>query len=147
MTVCEMIEGKCDTIGTSGPAVYRWYTEGVILTFHKVCKIICSHCKIWNWNPKLNRLSESEYKDSGESFFSFFLTHRITHQQIVNKWTIWWVSKTKKPAKSTICRLLIQFDIHSRGAGGSRTLVQTYSSKAFYMLISALLVGKRQEQN
>lgn len=33
------------------------------------------------------------------------------------------------------------------GAGGIRTHVQTYSSKAFYMLILELIVGKRQEPN
>jgi hypothetical protein len=33
------------------------------------------------------------------------------------------------------------------GAEGSRTPVQTYSSKAFYMLISLLLVGRKQEMN
>lgn len=33
------------------------------------------------------------------------------------------------------------------GAEGSRTPVQTYSAKAFYMLISELLVGNRPEQN
>jgi len=33
------------------------------------------------------------------------------------------------------------------GAGGSRTRVQTYSPKAFYMLISLLFVGIEQEMN
>lgn len=33
------------------------------------------------------------------------------------------------------------------GAEGSRTPVQTYSSKAFYMLISLLFVGDTQEMN
>ena len=33
------------------------------------------------------------------------------------------------------------------GAAGSRTLVQTYSSKAFYMLISLLFVGDVPEMN
>jgi len=33
------------------------------------------------------------------------------------------------------------------GAGGNRTRVQTYSSKAFYMLISLLVVGMKQEMN
>jgi len=33
------------------------------------------------------------------------------------------------------------------GAEGSRTPVQTYSAKAFYMFISALIVGKPPEQN
>jgi len=33
------------------------------------------------------------------------------------------------------------------GAGGNRTRVQTYSSKAFYMFISELLVGHSQERN
>ena len=33
------------------------------------------------------------------------------------------------------------------GAEGNRTPVQTYSSKAFYMLISLLLVGDEQEMN
>ncbi len=33
------------------------------------------------------------------------------------------------------------------GAGGIRTHVQTYSPKAFYMLILELIVGKRQEPN
>jgi hypothetical protein len=31
------------------------------------------------------------------------------------------------------------------GAAGIRTLVQTYSPKAFYMLIPVLIVGKVQE--
>jgi len=34
-----------------------------------------------------------------------------------------------------------------RGAGESRTRVQTRYSYAFYMLISGLLVGNRQDQN
>jgi len=34
-----------------------------------------------------------------------------------------------------------------RGAGGIRTRVQTYSPKAFYMLISLLLVGNKPEMN
>ena len=33
------------------------------------------------------------------------------------------------------------------GAEGNRTPVQTYPSKAFYMLISLLLVGDEQEMN
>ena len=33
------------------------------------------------------------------------------------------------------------------GAEGNRTPVQTYSSKAFYMLISLLLVGDEPEMN
>ena len=33
------------------------------------------------------------------------------------------------------------------GAEGNRTPVQTYSSKAFYMFISLLLVGDEQETN
>ena len=33
------------------------------------------------------------------------------------------------------------------GAEGNRTPVQTYSSKAFYMLISLLVVGDKQEMN
>jgi len=37
--------------------------------------------------------------------------------------------------------------IKDGGAGGIRTRVQTYSSKAFYMLISLLLVGIAQEKN
>ena len=39
----------------------------------------------------------------------------------------------------------MKFDNRRGGAGGSRTLVQTYSPKAFYMLITALIVGNRQE--
>ena len=35
----------------------------------------------------------------------------------------------------------------SGGGGGNRTRVQTYSSKAFYMLISLLLVGDVQGMN
>ena len=35
--------------------------------------------------------------------------------------------------------------IPSGGGEGSRTPVQTYSPKAFYMLIPALIVGRRQE--
>jgi len=37
--------------------------------------------------------------------------------------------------------------VPSGGGGGNRTRVQTYSSKAFYMLISLLLVGDEQEMN
>ena len=33
------------------------------------------------------------------------------------------------------------------GGGGNRTRVQTYSPKAFYMLISLLFVGNEQEMN
>jgi hypothetical protein len=33
------------------------------------------------------------------------------------------------------------------GAAGSRTLVQTYPLKAFYMFITALIVGKKKEQH
>lgn len=35
--------------------------------------------------------------------------------------------------------------IPSGGGEGNRTPVQTYSPKAFYMLIPALIVGRRQE--
>ena len=34
-----------------------------------------------------------------------------------------------------------------RGGEGNRTPVQTYSAKAFYMLISLLFVGSEQESN
>ncbi len=34
--------------------------------------------------------------------------------------------------------------LNFRGGEGNRTPVQTYSPKAFYMLIPALIVGKRQ---
>lgn len=37
--------------------------------------------------------------------------------------------------------------VRSRGAEGNRTPVQTYPSKAFYMLISLLIVGGTQEMN
>jgi hypothetical protein len=37
--------------------------------------------------------------------------------------------------------------VPSGGGGGNRTRVQTYSSKAFYMLISLLFVGDEQEMN
>jgi len=40
-----------------------------------------------------------------------------------------------------------QADTVSRGGEGNRTPVQTYSPKAFYMLISLLLVGDTQEKN
>ena len=33
------------------------------------------------------------------------------------------------------------------GGEGTRTPVQTYSAKAFYMLISLLFVGSKQEMN
>ena len=46
-----------------------------------------------------------------------------------------------------ICRRLVHFDIQVGGAGGSRTLVQTYPPKAFYMLIPALFFGNRQGQD
>jgi len=42
---------------------------------------------------------------------------------------------------------LIKNDHPLRGAEGIRTPVQTYSSKAFYMLISLLLVGNKPEMN
>jgi hypothetical protein len=41
-----------------------------------------------------------------------------------------------------ICRLLTSFVIGNSGGEGNRTPVQTYSSKAFYMLICLLVVGK-----
>ncbi len=41
----------------------------------------------------------------------------------------------------------MKFDNRRGGAGGSRTLVQTYPPKAFYMLIPALLVGNGQGQD
>ena len=44
-----------------------------------------------------------------------------------------------------ICGLLTLFDIDFCGAEGTRTPVQTYPSKVFYMLILVLLVGKWQE--
>ena len=34
--------------------------------------------------------------------------------------------------------------LNIRGGEGTRTPVQTYPSKAFYMFISALIVGKKQ---
>ena len=37
--------------------------------------------------------------------------------------------------------------VRPSGAEGNRTPVQTYSSKAFYMLISLLLVGDEPEMN
>ena len=37
--------------------------------------------------------------------------------------------------------------VPSGGDGGNRTRVQTYSPKAFYMLISLLIVGDIQEKN
>lgn len=43
---------------------------------------------------------------------------------------------------------LLFLNAQSDGGGdGNRTRVQTYSPKAFYMLISLLLVGMRQERN
>ena len=39
----------------------------------------------------------------------------------------------------------IGYDYRLRGVEGTRTPVQTYPSKAFYMFIPALLVGKQQE--
>jgi hypothetical protein len=41
-----------------------------------------------------------------------------------------------------ICRLLTSFVIGTSGGEGNRTPVQTYSPKAFYMLIPALFVGE-----
>ena len=49
--------------------------------------------------------------------------------------------KTIKALTVLRLRLLIS------GAEGNRTPVQTYSSKAFYMLISLLVVGDKQEMN
>jgi len=47
--------------------------------------------------------------------------------------------------------LNIQFQIfrlrRKSGGEGNRTPVQTYSTKAFYMLISILIVGNEQETN
>ena len=40
-----------------------------------------------------------------------------------------------------------QLAVFFGGGDRSRTGVQTYSPKAFYMFISALFVGKLQEQN
>ena len=41
----------------------------------------------------------------------------------------------------------MRFDECKSGAGGIRTLVQTYPPKAFYMLIPALFVGNWQGQD
>jgi hypothetical protein len=43
-----------------------------------------------------------------------------------------------------ICRHLTSFDNWISGGEGNRTPVQTYSSKAFYMLIPLFIVGKWQ---
>jgi hypothetical protein len=51
-------------------------------------------------------------------------------------------SSTPPPTKKTA--LLGQF---FRGGEGSRTPVQTYSSKVFYMLIDLLFVGREQEDH
>jgi hypothetical protein len=51
----------------------------------------------------------------------------------------------KRPVKPTFYGPLIAIDNRISGAAGSRTLVQTNSPNAFYMLIPALIVGKQQE--
>jgi hypothetical protein len=52
------------------------------------------------------------------------------------------VIKTKKPVKSMIYELLRCFDYRYCGGEGNRTPVQTYSPKAFYMLIPVFIVGE-----
>jgi len=42
---------------------------------------------------------------------------------------------------------LTSFEIGKSGGEESRTPVQTYSSKAFYMLSCLLIVGKKQGNN
>jgi len=50
--------------------------------------------------------------------------------------------ETKKRTKYNKCIFVLP-----GGAEGNRTPVQTYPSKAFYMLISLLFVGTAQEKN
>ena len=52
-----------------------------------------------------------------------------------------------KPTAIFILQSFAFLGLKQSGAEGSRTPVQTYSSKAFYMLISLLLVGRKQEMN
>ena len=62
---------------------------------------------------------------------SSFLRHKTFSKRKFN------LFKCKNPLQERV----LQF----RGVEGTRTPVQTYPSKAFYMFIPALLVGKQQE--
>jgi hypothetical protein len=55
--------------------------------------------------------------------------------------------KTKKPVNTKFDGLSRYFDIVKSGGEESRTPVQTYSAKAFYMLICLLIVGNKPENN
>ena len=52
-----------------------------------------------------------------------------------------------KKHKRKMVNLLRLTIFYISGAAGNRTLVQTYSSKAFYMFIFELIVGFCQERN
>jgi len=51
----------------------------------------------------------------------------------------------KQNARVALTQALVILNSSLCGAGGIRTHVQTYSPKAFYMLILELIVGKWQE--
>ena len=55
--------------------------------------------------------------------------------------------KCKKPVNTVFMGFSYLLVIDNSGAGEDRTPVQTYSPKAFYMLISLLFVGPAQEKN
>jgi hypothetical protein len=58
-----------------------------------------------------------------------------------------WVIKSKKPVNAVFHELSNIFNTLKSGGEGNRTPVQTYSTKAFYMLSSLLIVGDGQEMN
>jgi hypothetical protein len=83
--------------------------------------------------------------DGIKKFFKFlFILHKIC-ELAVSKINIERVIVFKMPAYA--------FSLRSKSYGGqsggegNRTPVQTYSTKAFYMLISILFVGNEQETN
>lgn len=64
---------------------------------------------------------------------------------------IFWVTKAGSICSRRLLNLNTDLKIdrykNKSGAGGNRTRVQTYSSKAFYMLILFYYVGKQLETN
>ena len=52
-----------------------------------------------------------------------------------------------QPIKFISRYMILEIKKKNSGAEGNRTPVQTYSSKAFYMFISLLIVGAEQEMN
>ena len=55
------------------------------------------------------------------------------------------ILKNKNPHNSLITRVFDEIQYFKSGAGGSRTLVQTRNTQAFYMLILSLVFDKSKE--